>query len=156
MSATASASSAVHLTVIGQGTLRQHLQQRAIELGLRDRVQFEPFLPRPELWRRLPAFDAFVFTTSGLEAFGLVLIEAQAHRLPVVYSDLPGVRETLGNAGVPYRPGDPRSLATALDELCRDFHRRKDLAKAALNNARLYDITTTGRQLRELTNRVTS
>ncbi|MEU0822516.1 glycosyltransferase family 4 protein [Streptomyces mirabilis] len=145
-----------HLTVIGDGILREHLEQRAIELGLRDRVHFDPFLPRAELWRRLPNFDAFVFTTRGLEAFGLVLIEAQAHGLPVAYSDLPGVREILGSAGVPHTPGDPRSLAVALDEMGRDFHRRKALNKAALNNARRYDIATTGRQLRELTLRVTS
>ncbi|MEU8975921.1 glycosyltransferase family 4 protein [Streptomyces monashensis] len=144
------------LTVIGKGILRGHLEQRAIELGLRDRVHFDPFLPRAELWRRLPNFDAFVFTTRGLEAFGLVLVEAQAHGLPVVYSDLPGMREILGSAGVAYTPGDPRSLAVALDEMSRDFHRRKTLAKAALHNARRYDITTTGRQLRELTLRVTS
>ncbi|WP_329329906.1 glycosyltransferase [Streptomyces mirabilis] len=38
-----------HLTVIGDGILREHLEQRAIELGLRDRVHFDPFLPRAEL-----------------------------------------------------------------------------------------------------------
>ncbi|MFF9818984.1 glycosyltransferase family 4 protein [Streptomyces sp. NPDC014006] len=140
-----------HLTVIGDGSLREHLEQRAIKLGLRDRVQFEPFLPRAQLWRRLPSFDAFVFTTSGLEAFGLVLVEAQAHGLPVAYSDLPSVREILGATGVPYSPGDPCSLAAALDEMGRDFHWRQALTKAALKNARRYDITTTGSQLRELT-----
>ncbi|MFF0228428.1 glycosyltransferase family 4 protein [Streptomyces sp. NPDC004629] len=145
-----------HLTVIGKGPLREHLEQRAVELGLRGRVHFEPFLHRAELWRRLPKFDAWVFTTRGLEAFGLVLIEAQAHGLPVVYSDLPGVREILGGAGVAYTPGDPRSLAVALDEMGRNFRRREALTTAALDNARRYDITTTGRQLRELTLRVTS
>ncbi|GAA2510549.1 glycosyltransferase family 4 protein [Streptomyces murinus] len=140
-----------HLTVIGKGTLREGLEQRALELGLRDRVRFDPFVSRAELWRRLPNFDAFVFTTRGLEAFGLVLIEAQAHGLPVAYSDLPGARDILGSAGVPYTPGDPRSLAVVLDEMGRDFHRRQALTKAALNNARGYDITNTGRRLRELT-----
>lgn len=147
------------LTVIGQGPLRDHLEQRAAQLGLRGRVQFEPFMPRAELWSRLPNFDAFVFTTRGIEAFGLVLIEAQAHGLPVAYSDLPGVSEILGNSGFPrtgisYTPGDPRSLAVALDEMGRKFHRRKALAKAAVNNACRYDIATTGRRLRELTLRV--
>ncbi|MFF3214129.1 glycosyltransferase family 4 protein [Streptomyces sp. NPDC002886] len=145
-----------HLTVIGEGSLREHLEQQAIELGLRDRVHFDPFLPRTELWHRLPNFDAFVFTTKGLEAFGLVLIEAQAHGLPVAYSDLPGVRELLGNAGAPYTPGDPCSLALVLDGLGRDFPRRKGLIKAAINNAHRYDISTTGRRLRELTLRVIS
>ncbi|MGI3224539.1 glycosyltransferase [Streptomyces sp. GTA36] len=37
----------------------------------------------------------------GFEAFGLVLIEAQAHELPIVYSDLPGVREILGALAFP-------------------------------------------------------
>ncbi|MFE2326879.1 glycosyltransferase family 4 protein [Streptomyces sp. NPDC059385] len=143
-----------HLTVIGHGTLREQLEQRAAELGVRDRISFEPFLPRAELWNRLPNFDAFVFTTKGLEAFGLVLIEAQAHGLPVVYSDLPGVRNILGSGGAPYTPGDPLSLATALDEMGRDVHGRKTLAKEALHNARRYDIATTGRRLRELTLRV--
>lgn len=144
-----------HLSVIGKGPLREHLEQRARELGLRDRVHFDTFLPRAELWRRLSTFDAFVFTTRGLEAFGLVLIEAQAHGLPVAYSDLPSAREILGSTGVPYTPGDPCSLAVALDEMGRDFQRRKALTKAALNNVRRYDITTTGRQLRELTLHVT-
>ncbi|MEU3298164.1 glycosyltransferase family 4 protein [Streptomyces longwoodensis] len=144
------------LTVIGDGPQREHLEQRTIEFGLRDRVHFNPSLPRAELWRRLPNFDAFVFTTKGLEAFGLVLVEAQAHGLPVVFSDLPGVREILGSAGVPFTPGDPCSLALALDEMGRDFHRRKALIKAALHNARRYDISATGCQLRDLTLRFTS
>ncbi|MFG2489287.1 glycosyltransferase family 4 protein [Streptomyces virginiae] len=145
-----------HLTVIGHGTRREHLEQRAVELGLRDRVQFDPFLPRAELWRRLPNYDAFVFTTRGLEAFGLVLIEAQAHGLPVAYSDLPGVREILGGTGVPYTPGDPRSLAVVLDEMGQNPHQRGALAKAALHNVRRYDIDTTAHRVRELTLRVIS
>ncbi|MER5866660.1 glycosyltransferase family 4 protein [Kitasatospora sp. NPDC002040] len=143
------------LTVIGEGSLRGDLERRARALGLRDRVVFEPFLPRGELWSRLPGFDAFVFTTKGIEAFGLVLIEAQAHALPVAYSDLPGVRETLGGAGLPYVPGDPHSLARALDELGQDTGLRAALAEAAVKNARRYDIATTGRRLQELTLRLT-
>ncbi|MFE8926201.1 glycosyltransferase family 4 protein [Streptomyces rochei] len=144
------------LTVIGKGPLRNHLEHRTAELGLQDRVCFERHLPRVELWSLLPTFDAFVFTTKGLEAFGLVLVEAQAHGLPVVYSDLPGVRHLLGGGGAPYTPGDPRSLATALDEMSRNLHQRTAASKAALHNARRYDITTTGRLLHELTLRVTS
>ncbi|MGW3341338.1 glycosyltransferase family 4 protein [Streptomyces sp. NPDC001009] len=144
------------LTVIGNGSLREHLEHRAVELGVQDRIHFEGHLSRAELWSRLPNFDAFVFTTRGLEAFGLVLIEAQAHGLPVVYSDLPGVGDILGGSGVPYRPGDPSSLAVALDELGQNSHRREALSTASLMNGRRYNITTTGRLLRELTLRVTS
>ncbi|MEU7891676.1 glycosyltransferase family 4 protein [Nonomuraea sp. NPDC049152] len=144
------------LTVIGHGILREHLEQRAVELGLRERVRFDPFLPRAELWRRLPAFDAFVFTTRGLEAFGLVAIEAQAHGLPVVYSDVPGMAETLGQAGTPFTAGDPASLASALDQLARDVQWRRALIRAGLDNSRRYEITHTARQLAGLTAKVAS
>ncbi|MET8506871.1 glycosyltransferase family 4 protein [Streptomyces sp. NPDC004787] len=143
------------LTVIGEGSQRDRLEQRAIGLGLQERVQFEPFLPRTALWRRLADFDAFVFTTKGLEGFGLVLVEAQAHGLPVVYSDLPSVRDIVAGAGVPYLPGDPHSLAVVLDRMGRNIHQRRALATAALINASRYDIMSTGRQLHELTLRVT-
>jgi len=141
------------LTVIGSGPELDHLITRARDLGIHDRVAFEPFLPRPELWRRLPDFDAFVFTTAELEAFGLVAIEAQAHGLPVVYSNLPGMGTTLGQAASPYTPGSPVSLAAAIDELTRDTHWRTALIQAGLDNARRYDITTTALQLTELTTR---
>ncbi|MFF8599903.1 glycosyltransferase [Streptomyces sp. NPDC015232] len=111
-------------------------------------------LPRTAPWRRLPDFDAFVFTTKGLEGFGLVLVEAQAHGLPVVYSDLPGVRDAVADAGVPYLPGDPHSLAAALDRMGRNIHQRRALATAALINVSRYDVMNTGRQLHELTLRV--
>ncbi|MGW6586347.1 glycosyltransferase [Streptomyces globisporus] len=72
---------APHPHRVGKGPLREHLQQRVVELGLRERVRFERHMSRADLWSRLPRFEAVVFTTKGLEAFGLVLIEAQAHGL---------------------------------------------------------------------------
>lgn len=36
-----------HLTVIGDGTSREQLEQRTYQLGLRDRVRFEPLCPAP-------------------------------------------------------------------------------------------------------------
>ncbi|MBX7551541.1 glycosyltransferase family 4 protein [Streptomyces sp. tea 10] len=143
------------LTVIGSGPELDHLIQRAQALGVQERVTFEPFLPRHELWRRFPDYDVFVFTTAELEAFGLVAIEAQAHGLPVAYSNLPGMGDTLGRAGNPYTPGNPASLAAAIDHLARDTHWRRALIRAGLDNARRYEITDTAGKLSELTARAT-
>ncbi|MGW7543135.1 glycosyltransferase family 4 protein [Streptomyces sp. NPDC054770] len=141
------------LAVIGSGPELSQLINRAHDLGVHDRVAFEPFLPREELWRRFRDFDTFVFTTAELEAFGLVAIEAQAHGLPVIYSNLPGMNTTLGQAGIPYTPGDPASLAAAIDQMAHDTHWRDALARAGLDNARRYDITTTADLLATLTAR---
>ncbi|MEU6718671.1 glycosyltransferase family 4 protein [Nonomuraea sp. NPDC046802] len=144
------------LTIIGMGPEEEALRERARFLCIQDRVAFAPFLPRQELWQRLPEFDAFVFTTSGSEAFGLVAIEAQAHGLPVAYSNVAGMAETLGQAGTPFTAGDPASLASALDQLARDVHWRKALIRAGLDNSRRYDITRTARKLADLTTKVAS
>ncbi|MGF1427086.1 glycosyltransferase family 4 protein [Kitasatospora sp. LaBMicrA B282] len=144
------------LTVIGSGPQEEALRERARQLGVADRVAFAPFMPRRELWRRFDEFDCFVFTTAGLEAFGLVVIEAQAHGLPVAYSNVAGMADTLGHAGTSYAAGDPASLAAAIDELARDVHWRGALIRAGLDNSRRYDIANTAGQLADLTDKVAS
>ncbi|WAL74552.1 glycosyltransferase family 4 protein [Kitasatospora sp. YST-16] len=139
------------LTVIGSGPEQDNLQQQARELGLTGRVRFEPFAPRGTLWERFADFDAFVFTTSGLEAFGLVAIEAQAHALPVIYSDVAGMTQTLGSAGLPYTPGDAADLAQAIDKLAADRTLRTELSTAGLANASCYGIVHSAHRLDQIT-----
>ncbi|MGW6795656.1 glycosyltransferase family 4 protein [Streptomyces chartreusis] len=136
-----------HLTVIGSGSELPRLTQRTQQLGLGERVIFEPFLPRQELWKRFTDFDALLFTTRRLEAFGLVAVEAQAHGLPVVYGRLPGLDATLGKGGVGYEPGDARDLAGAIDLVARDQALRHALHGAAALNARRHDIAETAARL---------
>ena len=138
------------LTVIGSGSELGALTGAAHRLGLTDRVRFEPFLPRGTLWSRLQDFDAFVFTTADLEAFGLVAVEAQAHGVPIVYSDLPGMTDTLGGAGLPYAPRDAGHLAAQLDALAADPVLRDELSGAGIANAQRYDIRHTADHLAHL------
>ncbi|MFJ2397294.1 glycosyltransferase family 4 protein [Streptomyces sp. NPDC087843] len=144
-----------HLTVIGSGSELPALAARTAELALTGRVHFTPFLPRTDLWARFHDYDAFVFTTRELEAFGLVAVEAQAHGLPVLHSDLPGLRDTLGPGGLPYPPGQPQALADAIDHIAENPHTRRTLSAAAASHARRHDIAATARQLHALTSDVT-
>lgn len=143
-----------HLTVIGSGSELPALTARAGELGLTSRVRFTPFLPREDLWARFAEFDALLFTTRRLEAFGLVAVEAQAHGLPVLFSTLPGLRETLGPGALPYTAGDPHALAAAIDQIADAPETRRALGTAASAGARRHDIATTVQQLHALTTRV--
>jgi glycosyltransferase involved in cell wall biosynthesis len=139
------------LTIIGDGPQRTALQQHVQQLRLTQRVHFADFQPRHELWRRFADHDAFIFTTSGLEAFGLVAIEAQAHGLPVLYADIAGLTNTLGAAGLPFAPAQPAALAQAVDQLAGDPALQRSLTAAGLANAARYDVTHSGDQLAELT-----
>ncbi len=51
---------------------------------------------------------------SLLEGFGFTPLESLAAGTPVVVSDLPSLRETLGDAALVVPPGDPEALAGAL------------------------------------------
>ncbi|MFE4826704.1 glycosyltransferase family 4 protein [Streptomyces sp. NPDC056672] len=143
-----------HLTVIGSGSELPDLMARTADLGLTQRIRFEPFMPRKELWQRFADFDVFLFTTKQLEAFGLVAIEAQAHGLPVVYGDLPGLRHALGAGALAYPSGDTAALAEFIDQLADDPELRRTLGAAAADSTRRHDITTTTAHLRDLSKTV--
>ncbi|MEW2582925.1 glycosyltransferase family 4 protein [Streptomyces virginiae] len=143
-----------HLTVIGGGNELEALQQQVAELYLDDQVTFEEFLPREDLWARFADFDVMLFTTLRLEAYGLVAVEAQAHGVPVLYSDLAGLKDTLGHGGLSYPPGDARALAALIDCVATNPLLRQTLHDTAKANALRHDIATTAAQLASLSRTV--
>lgn len=138
------------LTVIGSGGELENLTRRAADLNLADRVTFEPLLPRQDLFKRFGDFDAMLFTTRKLEAYGLVAVEAQAHGLPVLYSDVPGLAVTLGAGGLSFPPGDAAALASLIDNLAANPATRQLLHQAAITNARGHDVAHTAAHLAAL------
>jgi glycosyltransferase involved in cell wall biosynthesis len=78
--------------------------------------------------------DVAVSASTDPEAFGRVVVEAQAMGRPVIASDHGGPRETIlpGRTGWLTTPGDPRSLADALARfLALSAEERGDMAALA-------------------------
>lgn len=76
----------VVLLLVGDGLLRRRIEEKAISLGIRDRVIFTGV--RADIHRLMPgAMDSFVFPSLH-EGLGLVLVEAQAAGLPCIISDV--------------------------------------------------------------------
>jgi glycosyltransferase involved in cell wall biosynthesis len=74
------------LLLIGDGELRQNIQQKVAQMGLGDRVVFAGL--RPDVPRlMLGAIDVFVLPSS-YEGLPLVGIEAQAAGIPFIASDV--------------------------------------------------------------------
>jgi len=72
-----------------------------------------------------------VVLPSWLEGFGLTPLEGLAHGAPAVVSDLPVLRERLGDDGALYvPPGDAEALATALLAVAQDSQLRARLLAA--------------------------
>jgi glycosyltransferase involved in cell wall biosynthesis len=111
----------VHVLLIGEGDRRTEYEHQAQELGLGDRVHFVGRLEQSRLVQALQAMDVFVLPSiNRAEAFGLVVLEAMACGVPVVVSDLPGVRSVAQGAGLVVPINDPIALAQSLRRLLLD------------------------------------
>jgi glycosyltransferase involved in cell wall biosynthesis len=82
------------LWIAGTGSLETALKKIVVRLGLQDNVKFLGFVPQAEVHALMEAADLFVLP-SREEPFGIVLLEAMAHRLPVVASKVGGIPEVL-------------------------------------------------------------
>lgn len=81
------------LNIIGDGDLKKYYQTLSQELKIENKVKFRGRVNNESLVRYYQDSDVLILPSiNSHEAFGLVLIEALACGLPVIASDLPGVR----------------------------------------------------------------
>ncbi|OHV45440.1 glycosyl transferase family 1 [Pseudofrankia sp. BMG5.36] len=76
---------------------------------------------------------------SRSEGFGLPVVEAMAHGVPVVISDVPALVEVAGPAGVVVPVDDPRALATAVIRIAGDSALRARLSDFGRERARHFN-----------------
>jgi glycosyltransferase involved in cell wall biosynthesis len=122
------------LVLVGYGALEGDLKSRAAGLGVDGRVTFAGERDSAEL---LGGFDLFI-QPSLYESQGLAILEAMAAGVPVIASDVGGVRDAVtdGRTGVLIPPADPRSLADAILRLAADPELSGRLAAAAARDVR--------------------
>lgn len=125
------ASSAV-LTVVGEGSLRHHLETLSARLGLKDSVRFVGRVEHDDIPDLMRSFDILLNTTVVPESFGVVILEGAATGIPVITSDVGGVREVCvdGETALPVPPGDPGAIASAVIDLAADPAKRRRLGAA--------------------------
>ncbi|MDX8412786.1 MAG: glycosyltransferase family 4 protein [Mariprofundales bacterium] len=109
------------LRIAGTGSREQELQHQVAALGIADSVRFVGHLAANEIHQWMAAADLFVLPSRS-EPFGIVLLEAMTHGLPIVASAVGGVPEVLplhGNCQLV--PSDnPTALSSAILSLLGD------------------------------------
>ena len=130
----------LQLNILGDGELRQKLENLTQDLGIHHQVSFLGFQQDP--FSHIRKADIFVLS-SRWEGFGNVLVEAMALGIPVVSTDCPhGPAEIIKDdqTGLLTPTENPRALAYALQRLIDDRVLRTRLGQAG--QARAQDFSS--------------
>lgn len=104
--------------IFGDGPERDKLQAQISKNGLEDRVRLCGV--NSEIRSLLPQYDLLVIP-SRKESFGLVVLEAYDAGVPVIASDIPGLREIVlpEETGLMFAPNNAESLTQQIIRLIR-------------------------------------
>jgi glycosyltransferase involved in cell wall biosynthesis len=115
------------LLLVGEGPERESIGRVIASSELQERVFM--FGRRSDVHDILDTADLVVLPSYS-EGMPNAVLEAMAHGIPVVASDVGGVRSLLGSgAGIVVAPGDEHALAGALQRLIDDPSLRHDLGE---------------------------
>jgi len=130
----------VDLVLAGDGHLRAQFEGQAESLGISQRVHF--LGRRSDVAELLKMADIYVHAPA-YEGFGIAVVEAMAAGKPIVASQVPGLAQVVGEAGVLIPPGDSLALATGIRSLIESPERRSELARVAMQRGGQFSIEKT-------------
>ena len=134
-----------NLDIVGEGAEEDKYQALIRQYGLEGRITIHPFTNNVQKY--YSSAQVYVLS-SRWEGFGLVLVEAMAHGLPVISSDLPTSKEIMGSFGLYFKNGDIDDLAKQLEEATRLDWQGK--SSEAIGMARRFDVGQIVEQWKQL------
>jgi len=125
----------VRAVVVGDGPLQSVLMQRASTLGMTDAIRFAGYVDQQDLPRWYRAADVYALS-SDFDNSPNVALEAMASGLPVVATDVGGVREFVDapEGGTLVPKGDAEAMGAAILSFVDDGTKRQNAA--AFNRVR--------------------
>jgi len=123
----------IQLLIIGNGDLKEKVEELVISSGLRQRTIIVDAVVHSQVPDYLNCMDVLVspsITTPRLkEQFGRVLIEAMACQVPVIGSSSGQIPATIGEAGLIFKEGNVIDLKGKIETLIKDRNLRALLGK---------------------------
>lgn len=128
----------VHLSIAGDGPLRQELETLAVQLGVSQSVEFVGSLTHSDVATWLAGLDTFVLackqdSNGDMDGIPVVLMEAMSQGIPVVSTRLSGIPELVmhEHTGLLATPDDAADLAVQISRLLASAELRERLARDA-------------------------
>jgi glycosyltransferase involved in cell wall biosynthesis len=152
---TAAAALSVPVVIVGEGSSREALESQIASLGLQRKVHLVGRVDDRTLAAHMAAASAFILPSwNRAEAFGIVLLEAQAAGTPVVATDVgTGTTEAFvdGETGFAVPPNDIAALVEAIERLVGDAELRRKMGEAGrLHVERRYSLQRIAENLRPI------
>ncbi len=139
------------LTLVGEGPLRDALEERIHKYGLTESVELTGALNHDQVLSHYRKADFFVLP-SFAEGVPVVLMEAMAMEVPCVATCVMGIPELIrdGREGFLVPPSDVDALVERLEHLMRDAELGIQLARAARKRVKeMYNLTRNAVKLDE-------
>ncbi len=124
--------SPARLIFVGDGPLEESIKEEARRLGVFDRTEF--LGNRNDVDQILSRAHVLVLATK-FEGFPLTILEGMRAGLPVIASDVGGVKEAVidGETGFTVSPGSPAALRDRVEQLVKDSNLRASMGVAGRN-----------------------
>ena len=133
------------LDIVGEGPEEEMYRKKIAEYQLEKRILIHPFTNNIQAYYS----QAQVYVLSSRwEGFGLVLVEAMAHGLPIISSNLPTSIEIMGDFGLYFQNGNVEDLAEKLHEATQLGWKKK--SEEAFTIANHFNLSKIAEQRREI------
>jgi glycosyltransferase involved in cell wall biosynthesis len=123
------------LVIVGDGPERNGLERLSEELGVSDRVTWLKRLSDPAV-AGLHAHASIFVAPSLAEGFGLTVLEAMSHGVPVITSTAAALVETAGGAALTFDPHRAEELSALIERVLDDDALRADLRLRGMQRVR--------------------
>jgi len=140
----------VRFLIVGDGPLRNLLEEKAKNLGISEFIIFAG--ARRDISELLSIMDIFAFP-SLWEGFSIAILEAMAMKKPVIASRVDGISEIIkdGISGILFTPRNARELASHIFDLIRNPEIAQKLGEQArLQIEEYYDCQKNIKELENL------
>jgi glycosyltransferase involved in cell wall biosynthesis len=137
----------IQLRIVGRGPLKNKLIEYASNLGIYEKTEF--LGQRSDIPYLLKSSDIFVLS-SLWEGLPLSVLEAMAAGLPIISTDVGGVKDIVKDNGILVESDNAEKLYEAIIKLVKNSALREEMGKKSLEYAKQYDSSIMAEKYAEL------
>ncbi len=139
----------VVLLIIGKGSYESSLRQLVTNLKLENKVKFLGFMHNAEVLRHYSLADLVVFPNTVYESLSRMLLEACAHGIPIIASNMGGNADIVEHevTGLLLEKPSPENIAKAMKTILTNDLLYKKMSLHAKRKAKEFSPESTGRKI---------